>query len=302
MPYIICKMSLADSPSVEITKSEYDAVKPARKVVNELIAVKEQYDAVMENYVELEETVHNLGIRNLAFVDYHYEELAAPSNLLSRRVSNLLSSTRTYRDALPQHASLLLGRNHPALQPLMGLKYDNPIHPMPYRQMEAVRNYAQHVGAPISDLTIKRLRDLNDKDETTGYSFSVIPLLDAEAVSRRRDMAPDLRASLVSLGAAANAMPIIRKYIEHIGIIHTGFRDTIKQIQTDNEGLMRDLLERFAKVAPGEKLMGVAVGFENADGTVAGIESLVVHRLDYFRYLRVKHLTAANLSLRYVPW
>jgi hypothetical protein len=302
MPYVICRMVLAETPTVEITRSEYDAVQPARFVVNELIAVEEKYDAVMENYVELEETIHTLGIRQLAFVDYHYEELVGPLNLVSRRVSNLLSSTRSYRDALPQHAARLLGRKHPAIQPLIDLKHDNQSHPLSYRQMEAVRNYAQHVGPPINDLTIKRHRDVNDDDETTGYSFSVIPHIDAIAISRLRDMASDLSASLLHLGEHANPMPIIRKYIEHIGTIHAGFRDSVKQLEMDNEGLLRSLLDRYAKVVPGEKLIGVAVGFQHPDGTIPDPQYLVEHRLNYFRYLRVKHLTAANLSLRYVPW
>lgn len=302
MPYVICRMVLGTTPTVEISKAEYEAVKPARGAINELIAVEERFDGVMENYVELEDTIHNLGVRALAFVDYHYEEMAAPLNLVSRRVSNLLSATRLYRDALPQHASRLLGRRHPAVQPLIDLKHDNPSHPLAYRQMEAVRNYAQHVGPPISDLTIKHRKDVNEKDETTGFSTSVIPHVDADAISRLRDMAPDLRASFLSLGAQPNPMPIIRKYIEHIGTIHAGFRDTVKQLEKEKEGLMRGLLDRYAKVVPGEKLVGVAVGFENADGTIPHAEYLVEHRLDYLRYLRVKHLTAANLSLRYVPW
>jgi hypothetical protein len=302
MPYVICKMVIALTPTVEITKAEYGAVKPARAVINELIALEEKYDAVMENYVELEQTVHNLGIRNLAFVDYHYEELAAPLNDISRHVSNLLSSTRLYRDALPQHASRLLGREHSAIQPLIDLKYDNQNHPMPYRQMEAVRNYAQHIGPPISDLTVKRHKDLDEKKQTTGFATSVIPHMDADAISRLRGMAPDLKASFLALGEQPNPMPIIRKYIEHIGGIHIRFRETVKQLEEDKEGLMRGLLDRYAKVAAGEKLVGVAVGFENPNGTISNAEYLVEHRIDYFRYLRVKHLTAANLSLRYVPW
>jgi hypothetical protein len=295
-------MVLAQVPSVEITKIEYDAVKPARAVINELIAVEEKFDAVMENYVELEETIHNLGIRMLAFVERHYEEMTAPLNLVSRRVSNLLSSARLYRDALPQHASRLLGRKHAAIQPFLDLKSDNEHQPMAYRQMEAVRNYAQHVGPAINDITFDRHKDVNDERETIGFSFSVVPHMDALAISQRRDMAADLRASFLSLGNQPNPIPLIRKYIEHIGVIHAGFRDAVEELATENEAVMRSLLDRYQQVAPMRQQVGVAVGFENADGTVSDPEHLVEHRLDYFRYLRLKHLTAANLSGRYVPW
>src|SRR4051794_39123740 len=124
MPYVMRKMVLARTPVVEITEDEYRRVEPSREVINQLIAVEEAYDAVMENYVELEQTIHNIGIRELAFVTMHYEEELAPLNLISRRVSNLLASARLYREALPRHAARLLGRKHPAIRPLELLRRD----------------------------------------------------------------------------------------------------------------------------------------------------------------------------------
>jgi hypothetical protein len=66
-------------------KAEYEAVRPARYGLNAIISVEERYDGLMENYVELEQTLHNLGIRP----NMHYTELVAPLNLMGRRVSNL---------------------------------------------------------------------------------------------------------------------------------------------------------------------------------------------------------------------
>ncbi|MCK1553427.1 hypothetical protein IVB11_31365 [Bradyrhizobium sp. 177] len=289
-------------PSVEITRDEYDAVKPARMAIGELIAIEEKFDAVMENYVELEETIHNLGIRLLAFETRNYEEMAAPLNHVSRRVSNLLSSTRLYRDALPQHARQLLGRKHPAVQPLLSLKSDSPEHPMAYRQMEAVRNYAQHVGPAINNLTFKRHRDVNENGDTTGFAFSVVPHMDAEAISLQRDVAEDLREAFRSLGDQPNPMPLIRQYIEHFGKVHAGFLNTVKSLETDRETTMRGLLSQYAEATPGEQPIGVAAVFANANGTFENPEYLSEHRLDYLRYLRVKHPTATNLARRYVPW
>jgi hypothetical protein len=113
-------------------------------------------------------------------------------NLVSHRVSNLLSSKRLYRDSLPQHAKQLLGAKHPAIQPLKDSLRDNPSQPMPYRQMEAVRNYAQHVGQPISDITFDCHKDIDDKKQVTGLSHSIIPLMDAAEVSKLRDIPHDV--------------------------------------------------------------------------------------------------------------
>jgi hypothetical protein len=302
MPYVISRMVLADTPTVEITEAEYKAVSPARDAINQLISVEEKYDAVMENYVELEQTVHSIGIRHLAFVPRDYEEMLAPLNHISRRVSNLLSSARLYRDSLPQHAKKLLGANHATIKPLKASLRDNSQQPMAYREMEAVRNYAQHLGLPISDITFDRHKDFDKDGRTTGFSHSVIPRLDAAEVAKMRDIAADVRAALIGRGETANAMPLIREYIEHIGSIHVSFRQTIKEFEANYERVIRGLLDRYAERTPGEKSIGIVVGFENPDGTISGEEYLVEHRLNYLQYLRIKHLSAVNIALRYVPW
>jgi hypothetical protein len=302
MPYIIRKMVLARTPVVDITKDEHAAVKPARAVINELIAVEEAFDAVMENYVELEQSVHAIATRHLAFVDRHYEEMAAPLNLISRRFANLLSSARLYRDALPQHAGRLFGRKHPAVDIIKQSLNDSASQPMPYRQMEAIRNYAQHVGPPIEDITFGTHRDVDENRQTTGVSYRVTPILAIEGVAKLRDMHDDVRASLIALGDQVNPIPILRQYVEHIGVIHRAFRESTKQLGIDSENTMRSLLDRYAKVLSGPQ-EATAVTFQNPNGSFSETEYLVVHRIDYFQYLRIKHLTSAGgLSIRYVPW
>jgi hypothetical protein len=168
--------------------------------------------------------------------------------------------------------------------------------------MEAVRNYAQHLGLPISDIAFDRHKDLDKDGNTVGFSHSVIPRLDAAEVAKMRDVADDVRAALLGLGDNVNAMPLIREYTEHIGSMHARFRETIKDIEERREQDIRGLLGRYAKITPGEKLIGVAVGFENPNGTISNPEYLVEHGLNYLKYLRIKHLSAANIALRYVPW
>jgi hypothetical protein len=117
-----------------------------------------------------------------------------------------------------------------------------------------------------------------------------------------RDMEDDVRASFVALGNEVNPIPIVRHYVEHIGLIHKAFRETTKDLGTESENTLRSLLERYAKVLPGSQ-EATAVTFQNPNGSFTESEYLLVERLDYFQYLRIKHLTSATgLSIRYVPW
>jgi hypothetical protein len=303
MPYVLCKMVLAATPSLPITEAEYEGVKPAKEGLQEIISVEEKFDVAMENYVELEETLHNLGIRLLAFEPYHYTEMAAPLNLISRRILNLLSSGRLYRDALYQHVKRVLGEQHAESIRIKAALKPNQTQPMPYRMIEAVRNFAQHQELPIVDIEFDRHKELDEKGSTIAFAHQVIPMMDAAAVSKSRDIRDAaVRAALAALVNRVNPMNLIREHVEHIGTLHASFRLAVQDLEKEWERSLRELIARYLKNAPGENHIAVAAGYENADGTVSRAEYIVQDRLDYLKYLRIKHFSAANLSLRYVKW
>ena len=153
MPYVLCRMVIGPQPDVRISEQLDNEVKQANARLPEIVAVEEKYDALMENFVEMESTLLTLGERHLAFEDLELKDLLVPRNLISRRIGNMLSSARLYRDSLAQHAGRILGQSDPGVADLRSRLQPGAAASMPFRIGEALRNYAQHQELPIGGIT-----------------------------------------------------------------------------------------------------------------------------------------------------
>ena len=59
--------SYGPRPKLDITIEEFRALRDAKALYGRLTRIEENFDAVIEDYVELEETLFNFGMRHLAF-------------------------------------------------------------------------------------------------------------------------------------------------------------------------------------------------------------------------------------------
>jgi hypothetical protein len=296
-------MVLGRTPNVRITKQIYDSVKPSKQGIHEIISIEEKFDLMMENYVELETTLLSLGMSHLAFTTFEYNEMLSSRNLISRRIVNLLSSVRLYRDALPQHVNNIFGARHVVAKQLSSAMKDASSLPMPYRMMEAIRNYTQHQELPIEGISFNTHSERDEATRTMKrLAYRVIPKLNATEVSKRRGLSADVRIALAAAGPSIDPIQIIREAIEHIGTVHENFRKSIESQEKEWDNHLRNLLLKYIKRDKEKRPYGVAVGFLRSNGTISNEEYIVQDVLDYRKFLRLKNNTSANLSKRYVKW
>lgn len=287
----------------EITKAEYEEIRTAKNSYSRIIRVEENFDAVMEDYVELEETLLHFGIRHLAFHSSNHLEFQNMRNVINRRLLHVLSTARLYRDALLKNSKALL-KNDGSFQQIKEELEDSPRQPMEFRIIEALRNYSQHHDFPISGMT-KASRwesDGNSKAKERAAYF-VSAKMDASAIARERTLASDLKEALLELGSDADIIVTIRRYIQHLGSIHSMFRELIKSKEKQWLKTMRDAIAR----GEGQPLQHeglpdlVYVIGTNDDGTVHEIQ-LFEDFFSVLSSLRIKNGSQVNLSKRYVRW
>src|SRR5690348_4559061 len=106
--YVICRLILGSDGSVPLTENDYNVLADAVETLSHLADVEEKYAAVIDNYVELESSLLDEGLRVMIFAPSDEIQARAPRNLISRRLLNLLSSVRLYLDSLPHHAGYVL--------------------------------------------------------------------------------------------------------------------------------------------------------------------------------------------------
>jgi hypothetical protein len=265
VPYVLYRFVLGSSSRIRISKSEYEYIKNARSGLLEIVGAEEKFDSVMENFVELEQALLVLSLRHLTFLESDYKAYQAPRNTISRRILNLLSSSRLYRDALLQHTKRIVGAKD--ARKIKDALRDGPQQPMNFRMVEALRNYSQHQELPIIGITFQSRRE-EEENKPSKVSYSVEPLINAAEVGRRRDLAADVKAALRALGASVNPMSMIREHVEHIGAIHRQFRELVEGEETRWETIIAGGMARFRKRYPNESRFGLAAGIVRPNGAV----------------------------------
>jgi hypothetical protein len=238
MGYVLRKLGAGSN--LEITQAEYEAIKNAKAMYVQLISVEQNFDAVIEDYVELENTISNYAVRYLAFhLMDESDAFDAVQGTISRRIVHVLATARLYRDALRQHGKAVLKADGTFQQIETALK-DAPDQPMSFRIVEALRNYSQHSALPISSMMAGSQWESSETERQDRAAYFIVPRIDAIKVSRDRKLATDVRAELTKLGEEAEIIGHIRRYIEHLGSIHSTFRKLTaareKQWAGDHEG------------------------------------------------------------------
>jgi hypothetical protein len=294
--------SYGNRPRIEISGKTFATLKNAKEMYGQIIRVEENFDAVMEDYVELEETLLSLGMRYLAFRPADHVQFHSMRSVISRRMLHLLSTARLYREALLKHGKALF-RNAGTFRRLEDEVLDAPSQPMAFRIVEALRNYAQHEELPISMMTIgsqwESFGSENDKDRA---AYSIAPKIDAVRISNGRTIAADVRKALEELGSEAEMIGEIREYVERLGAIHSAFREMIKESEDLWARAMQDAMSQYLNALHDQKapLVVYAIRKDGAD-TTDSIQ-LFSEFFEYRMYLRRKNGVQTNLSRRYVKW
>jgi len=300
MPYVLTLFVLAPHSDLPISEQFYNQIKEANERLRKVVAAEETYDAMMENFVELESTVLTLGARHLTFEHGEMTDLAEHRNLISRRVGNFLSSARLYRATLPRHVRHILGKADPGVQAFIDSLNDLKTQPIAYRIVEALRNYAQHQHLPLNSVIFHQSRDMIEK-QTVAFPSWLEPQIDAVAVSKDRGLI-DVAADIAQLGEKVKVMPLLRQYIEHVGNNHHALRELIQAKQATWESSLASARELYIKQYPQASPLLLGAGLKADDGTVSDRQYVSEDWAKYRQYLRIKHRSTINFSMRYVKW
>lgn len=272
----------------------------ARNVILEAIAVEENFDALLENYVELEETLFHLGMTHLAFGYRARYDFGDMRNLIGRRLLNLFASARLYRDALLRHASKMFGPGETSEKVTRAMA-DGPFQPMEYRLVEAIRNYSQHHSLPVSGLTLgSRLEKADER-----LAYSITPMLNGTAIAAERKLPQEVKVQLLSLGRT-EVMPIVRKALERWSEIHEGFRRPAEELTKVSESQIRDAIrmvdsKQSLEMGENSRVSNLALLVHRHGDSVDSVQ-LFTEPFEILGSFRTKNRSLANLSRRYVEW
>lgn len=236
MRYCIQILALGKHPEIEISESDFQELKNAREKLSASLGITEKFELMLQNFIELEKEllINSADFIVSPFSDYSQ---AFDSRLtLNRRIVNLLTSTKLYVDQATKHIRPFFedkGEVKKEVKSYFCEEYDNSEH---YRFMEALRNYVQHDGLAVHNLSYPFRwigEDPNKLMEHRTEIFSRKDLLEEDKNFKR--------AVLSEMDETVDINVAAREYVGCLKRIHLKLQDLIDNQTTQ----ARELFEKY---------------------------------------------------------
>ena len=265
--YIITCRASNQRRDIDLSPGEFESIKNARVGLMALLQIEEKCDLVFENYVEFEDALNMLAVRNAFFHDGDWSSMMTDLLFINRRLINLLATAILYRDQVKREVSRLLGRErHRQFEARIS---EEARLSLGYRAMEAVRNHMQHQGLPVSRLSYSQR--FEDRPERW-TRVTTEPMLCPADLKNGRRVEPSLVIDLQALGGPLDAhvplKPLVRAYVQALANIHEWLRNDTDATYQVWVKTMDDLLSR-SRAWFGADLSGLRIAERTANGRQA---------------------------------
>ncbi len=217
MDYTLEPLTIGCKAIVPLSKDEYESIRSAKSSLAMALALEEKFDLLVENYMELEQSLVGTGIRRMIVAGWDYRQIQIERGLFNRRLVNLLTAARTYVDHSPQHINDLRAAGccdeQYSIDEAFAAQYDSRLG---YRVMSAVRNYVQHCGFPLHvfNYNVKRL----DRSDGPLFRHTIELYVSAEQLEAdgkfKRSVLEELRAD----GERADLMELAATILRACGL------------------------------------------------------------------------------------
>jgi hypothetical protein len=187
MHYTIGPISRRDSDFQQISEEAYLSLREARDRVVWLFSLHEDYDILLENYLELERALFDVTLQHVAMIDqFDRLELDARRRLLGRRLSNFLESISSLKGRLKRRSANTFGRTSTEVSLVDGLWRQHCSNSESLSLMMALRHFSQHSNFPIHGLSqLGRWEGLNDSRRERRV-YCTEPSIDLDQLSQGR--------------------------------------------------------------------------------------------------------------------
>lgn len=236
MDFYLQPALLAAPPPMEISEAEYLSLLDARKVLNAAFSFEENFDLLVGNYIEIENSALSLTTATMARQLCEYDEMFELTSEMNRRAVNFLCTARLFVDQIRQRIRAC-GGDSAAIKKHLCEAYDAAFE---YRFMEALRNHVQHSGSAIHGLSFGGNWQPPRARERRVYSLS--------ASTHKRFLELDSKfkdSVLEECPDKVDFMQAMRSYVSALSTIHDFARASIGPNTSAARGAFEDAIKRY---------------------------------------------------------
>lgn len=298
MNYFVRQMILGPAKSIPIEPERYSLLEQARNALIAAKAIEEKYDLIISNYLEFEKELLIRITDSMILSRYTYDASNETIAVLNRRIVNLLTSTKLYYDQIkPQIRLCDLGNED--LENTASLyfnrEYDGCFE---YRFMENLRNYVQHCGLAVHNLSLPFAWEGEGDFKQMVYKiriFSTKSELEQDPKFKKRPVFNECSEKIDLIAAT-------RVYIECLSKVHSDIRNLVEKNINQARSSMEAIISEYEQANNGKSL-GISAYGVNSDNPLDNVVCEIPLLLDWDN-LRInlldKNKKLTHLSKYYV--
>lgn len=247
--YFLAIRALGMHHRVQIDQVRFEEIKQASANLDSILAVEEQWAAVIQNYMELEKGLLDAALRHMIIASYEWQTLHDLQLSFAVRLANLLSSCRAYLDQTTHHLGCLEPNegDATAFNQARSHEYDTRLG---YRFMEAMRNFSQHRGLPLhgSSYAISR-------QEPDLLQYSVATSIDVSQLKGDKHFKQTILAEISD--EKLSVEPLIRGYMAGLSAVHVKVRKLLEPRVAAWMEVIRGAIAQHVDSSPDGKTPGL---------------------------------------------
>jgi hypothetical protein len=227
---------LSPPPPLEIEEAEYSLLLQSRPVLNAAFSFEENYDLLIGNYIELENSALTLTSESMVRQRHDYQDQFEVRAELNRRIVNFLSAARLFVDQLPQRIEQCGGKKD-ELKAKLSTEYDASFE---YRFMEALRNHVQHSGSAVHSLSI------GGKWQPAKERKRIV--FNLQAFTQKQFLLLDKTFKKSTLAECPDKVEVLiatRRYLESLSSVHDIARQQIERPVAAARNAFAEAIERY---------------------------------------------------------
>jgi len=298
MDYGLIRAVLASTAFVPIDESEYLSIKEARDGLFQCLFIEENFDIVVENFLELETTLLESVARHMILRDQDYRWFQVERGLFNRRLINLLTAGLTYENHVKQHFHNVFrheGASAPDINALFSQEYDGRLG---YRAVKALRNFVQHRGFPVHAVTYHSERI--EHPAGNKLRFAVSPFLHPNELREDGGFKKAVLKELEVFGEKVDLKVLLRDYVEGLAAVHDDISQYIGPKAKVWDAMLSEATERFQVQHPEEdSVIGLAAVVRDTDGCSIEQVQIFSDFISYRKHLAKKNSSLKNVARRY---
>lgn len=293
--YFLAIRALGKPFRIRIDKARFEEIELAWMNLKHVVNLEEEWDAVIQNYLDLEKALLDAATRHMILSIYDYHNFQDIRLTFAVKLSNLLSTCRAYLDHTPHHLNALSPKDGEMekFKELTNGEYENRFG---YQFMEALRSYSQHRGLPLHGATYDARKVKNDERGMVRFSVATNILVERLRGDKKFKQAvlKDVTADILEVE------PLIRDYIEGLGHIHMKLRNLLKERVEAWKKSVRDAISEYAEASDDGGTLGLcALELAERNEWVRHMP-LVEQMLERVEILQKRNGSLQNLTRRFV--